>query len=120
MKGIEKPAPSLRPLPENGWREALERSSALLRREGFTVSWVVSSPPGNGKRPPDLLVANGSRVIRVIVLLDGEIDAPETRERIRAAYRQGETRVYVRWPLSWRVLSNLARWGLQGVAVSGW
>jgi hypothetical protein len=120
MKGIEKPLPSLRPLPENGWREALERSSALLRREGFTVSWVVSSPPGNGKRPPDLLVANGPRVIRVIVLLDGEIDARETRERIRAAYRQGETRVYVRWPLSWRVLSNLGRWELQGVAVSGW
>ncbi len=68
----------------------------------------------------ELLAIAGSHLVRVIVLQDGEVDAPGTRERIRAAYRKGETRVVVRWPLSWRVLSNLARWGLRGVAVSGW
>ncbi len=105
---------------ENGSREAFERSRALLRREGFTVSWVAASSAGRNGGPVDLLAVNGARVVRVIVLLDGEVDSPETRDRIRAAYRQGETRVYVRWPLSWRVLSNLARWDLRGVAVSGW
>jgi hypothetical protein len=106
---------------ENGSREAFERSRALLQREGFTVSWAVPPSAGRrGGRPLDLLAVNGPRIIRVIVLLDGDVDSPETRDRIRAAYRRGETRVYVRWPLSWRVLSNLARWDLRGVAVSGW
>jgi hypothetical protein len=120
MKAIEKSAPSLRPLPEDGVREAVERSSVHLRREGFTVSWVLLPPPRRGRRPPDLLAAIGSRVVRVFVLQDSEIDKPETRERIRDAYRQGETRAYVRWPMSWRLLSNLSRWGLRGVSVSGW
>jgi hypothetical protein len=56
----------------------------------------------------------------VLVLLDEEIDAPETRERIRHAMRDGETRVWVPWPLRWRALSNLERWGVRGVPVLGW
>ncbi len=111
--------PAVPPRLENGSREAFERSSAVLTREGFTVSWVV--PPAKRRAsPPDLIAVNGHRVVRVIVLVDGDVDAPETRDRIRAAYREGETRVIVRWPLSWRVLSNLSRWDLRGVAVSGW
>ncbi len=112
--------PCAPPRLENGSREAFEGSSAVLRREGFTVSWVL--PPGSSgnHRPPDLLAVSGGRVVRVIVLLDGDVDSAETRDRIRAAYKEGETRVIVRWPLSWRVLSNLSRWDLRGVAVSGW
>jgi hypothetical protein len=58
--------------------------------------------------------------VRVFVLLDGEVDSPDTRRRIHAAYRQGETRVLVPWPLRWRMLSNVARWDLYGVSVGGW
>jgi len=56
----------------------------------------------------------------VLVLLDSEVDSEKTRERIRGRYRLGETRVFVRWPLRWRMLSNVARWDLRGVAVSTW
>ncbi len=98
----------------------MSRSSALLREEGFNVSRVTG--PATRRRPqsPDLIAESGPRIIRVFVLLDGQIDADETRARLRAAYREGETRVYVRWPLSWRLLSNLTRWGLRGVSVLGW
>ena len=119
MRSSQESALLHRPL-ENGRREAVERSCALLRREGFVVSRVVASRSRRTVGSPDLLAASGPRVMRVFVLLDGEVDAAETRGRIRAASRQGETRVYVRRPLSWRVLSNLARWGVPGVSVVGW
>jgi len=69
---------------------------------------------------PELIASNGSRIVQVLVLLDSEVDSEKTRERIRRRYRSGETRVSVRWPLRWRMLSNVARWGLRGVAVSTW
>ena len=110
-----------------GWRASdddrrapLERCRAVLRREGFTVSWAFIDRVDRGPRPPDLMAANGPRTVRVFVLLDGEIDAAETRERVRAAARDGETRLWVPWPLRWLALSNLDRWGVQGVPVLGW
>lgn len=119
MSAIQGPMLPVPMPPEEDWRDAVRRSSALLRKEGFLVS-----RPGGPRSPddtsPDLTAADGSRVIRVFVLLDREIDAEETRDRLRAAYREGETRVYVPWPLSWRVLSNLTRWGLRGISVLGW
>lgn len=104
---------------EEVWREALERCCSLLEREGFTVSWIGGSAKP-GTRPADLLGANANRLVRVIVLLPGEVDTAETRARIRASLRKGETRVCVPWPLRWRLLSNLDRWGLPGAAVAGW
>jgi hypothetical protein len=53
----------------------------------------------------------------VLVLLERDVDSAETRDRIRAALEQGETRICVPWPLKWRALSNLESWGLHGVAV---
>ncbi len=108
--------------PEDGRRDAVRRTSALLREEGFNISRIagLDRSARRGARSPDLIAANGPRVIRVFVLIDGQIDADETKDRLRAAYREGETRVYVRWPLSWRLLSNLTRWGLRGVSVLGW
>lgn len=100
-------------------REALGRCSAVLAREGFLVSWVGTTPAARGARTPDLLAAVGPRVVRVFVLLDRDVDAPETKARIRAALREGETRVCVPWPLRWRMLSNLDRWGLPGASVAG-
>ena len=113
-------APPLTWTIEDDRREALERCSALLAREGFIVSWVPAPSARKGVRTPDLLAASGPRVVRVFVLLDREVDAPRTKARIRAALREGETRVCVSWPLRWRVLSNLARWGLDGASVAGW
>jgi hypothetical protein len=101
-------------------REALERCRARLARDGFTVSVVVGGPGGHAAGSPDLMAANGSRLVRVLVLLDQEIDAPQTRGRVRRALRDGETWVWVPWPLRWRALSNLDRWGLRGAAVTGW
>ncbi len=105
---------------EDGFQDAMRRSSALLRKEGFIVSRIEAPARGGAARAPDLLASSGPRLIRVFVLIDGQIDSEETRHRLRASYREGETRVYVRWPLSWRVLSNLTRWGLRGVSVMGW
>jgi len=106
--------------PEDGRREALDRCCALLQREGFTVSWVLTPPSSRANGSPDLLAADGSRLIRIVVLLNGEVDDKRTRARIRSALRQGETRVYVPWPLRWRLLSNLERWRLPGTSVVSW
>ena len=102
-------------------REAVSRSRSSLRSEGFAVSSSVhaGSRP-RGRKPPDLLAANGPRVVQVFVLLDPAVDAEETRKRVAEAYRHGETRIFVRWPLRWRMLSNVARWGLRGVSVATW
>ena len=99
-------------------RDAVERCRVLLAREGFAV-WVVAPSDGRSGRSPELLAENGARVLRVFVLLDRDVDAPGTRSRIRASLREGETRVCVPWPLRWRMLSNLDRWGLSGVSVAG-
>jgi len=101
-------------------RQALERCRTLLAREGFTVSLVVQAPARRRDRPPELIASSGPRAIRVFVLGEDEVNAPETRSRIRSALKEGETRVYVPWPLRWRVLSNLERWRLRGAAVAGW
>lgn len=106
--------------PEDRRREALDQCRALLEREGFTVSWVLAAPNPRANGSPDLLAADGPRLIRIVVLLNGEIDDKRTRARIRSALRQGETRVYVPWPLRWRLLSNLERWQLHGPSVVGW
>jgi len=104
---------------EDDRREALKRCRTRLAREGFVVSWVIDGPARRSVRPPDLMAAVGPRTVRVFVLLDDEVDARETRDRIRASAREGETRVCVPWRLRWRVLSNLERWSLAGVSVAG-
>ena len=105
---------------EDGRREAVGRSRSTLRREGFSVSSPsLHQLPGRAVSP-DLLAADGPRTVRVFVLLDSEVDSEDTRRRIAASYRHGETRVFVRWPLRWRMLSNVARWGLRGVSVTTW
>lgn len=83
------------------------------------MSWVVGTP-GKGPAPPELHAARAGRLVRVLVLLDSEIEGDETRKRVRAAVREGETRVYVPWPLRWRILTNLERWSVRGVSVAGW
>ncbi len=119
MKSPRVEVPAGGPRLENGWREAIQASCALLRREGFNVSWA-RGVRGNGKLAGhELLAENGGRIVRVLVLLDREMDSASAQKRIRAAYRAGETRVFVPWPLRWRMLSNIARWGLQGVSVGG-
>ena len=105
---------------EDGWREAFSRSSSLLRREGFTVSRKRTGSRNGSARPPDILATHGARVVQAFVLVDADIDSGETRRRIAAAVRRGETRVFVRWPLRWRMLSNVDRWGLRGVSVATW
>ena len=104
---------------ENERREALDLCRGLLSQEGFTVSWAPAAAR-HRVRPPDLLATNGSRHVRIIVLLEREVDAPEAQARIRASLSEGETRVCVPWPLRWRALSNLQRWGLNGASVAGW
>jgi hypothetical protein len=114
-------APSwLPPTVEEDRREGLKRTRAVLSHEGFTVSPGVGEAPGRGARSPDLVAANGPRVVRVFVLVDREIDSPETCGRVREALRKGETWLSVPWPLRWRALSNLDRWGLRGASVTGW
>ena len=100
--------------------DILRRCCAYLTKEGYTVSLVVSVPRSRGLRPPDLIAAKGLRLVRVFTLSDEDIDATETRDRIRTAQKEGETLVCVPWPLKWRALSNIDRWGLRGVAVTGW
>ena len=104
---------------EDDRRKALEQCRGRLAREGFIVSWVLG-PSRRGLRPPDLMASSGPRTVRVFVLLDHEVDAAESRNRIRSSAREGETRVWVPWPLRWRALSNLERWGVRGVPVLGW
>ena len=84
------------------------------------MSWVWPPPKQNGVRPPDLIATNGYRIVRVFVLLEKEVDAASTKNSISASLREGETRVYVPWPLRWRAISNLDRWSVDGVAVAGW
>jgi hypothetical protein len=102
-----------------GRDDIVKRCCALLAREKFTVSLVVSVQRSRGPRPPDLIAAKGLRLVRVFALSSEDIDATETRDRIRTAHDEGETLVCVPWPLKWRALSNIDRWGLRGVAVTG-
>ncbi len=104
---------------ESARREALEKCCEILTQDGFDVV-LVEGKPENGTRPPDLLAANEVRQVQVFVLLNGEIDSPETKERLRASLHKGETLICVPWPLRWRALSNLERWGVRGIAVTGW
>jgi hypothetical protein len=100
--------------------DVLGRCCVYLAKEGFTVSLVVGVPRGRRPRPPDLIAAKGLRLVRVFALAGEDIDATETKDRIRTAQKEGETLVCVPWPLKWRALSNIERWGLRGVAVTGW
>jgi len=109
-----------KPMCEGERKDALTLCCSQLTREGYTVSCIVGIRTRRGPRPPDLLATNGTRVIRVFVLLERELDAAETKVRIKASLHEGETRVYVPWPLRWRALSNLDRWRLDGVAVATW
>lgn len=119
MVAITAPMSLGRWMIDDDRRVPMERCLAILAREGFTVSWILDGPVRR-LRPPDLMASHGPRTVRVFVLLDDEVDRPETRERIRASAKDGETRVCVPWPLRWRALSNLERWGIGGVAVLGW
>ena len=120
MEGFKNRGSPRDPTAEPERREALSVSRAALRKEGFAVSATGATDRAPGGVRPELVATNGSRVVQVLVLLDSEIDSEKTRQRIRRRYRLGETRVFVRWPLRWRMLSNVARWGLRGVAVSTW
>ncbi len=66
---------------------------------------------------PDLVAKSRAHVVNVLIVPDGEVDADRTRARIAASTRSAETRVFVDWRLRWRMLSNLERWGVRGVAV---
>ncbi len=100
-------------------KKAVNRCQTLLGKEGFREFWVPAAS-GKGRAGSQVIMAaKGPRTVRVLVLLEKEVDLEETRIRLVATYARGETRVYVPWPLRWRLLSNLERWGLDGVAVSG-
>ena len=120
MEGFAKKVPRAGRDVDGGWREAVSQSSAALRREGFSVSNVVMGLRKRGTRRGEILAAKGPHVVRVIVLEGRDVDSEATRSRVRAAYRRGETRVFVPWTLRWRMLSNVERWGLRGVSVSTW
>lgn len=121
MEGLTKKGPPSGKGLDRGWQEAVRQSLASLRREGFSVPEIGRGFRARGtQRDGVLLAAKGPHVVRVIVLLDGDVDSRSTRARVRAAYRRGETRVFVPWTLRWRMLSNVERWGLPGVSVSGW
>ena len=120
MEGFKNRGSPRDPTAEPERREALSVSKAALRKEGFAVSATSVADRAPGGVRPELVATNGSRIVQVLVLLDSEVDSEKTRERLRRRYRLGETRVFVRWPLRWRMLSNVARWGLRGVAVSTW
>jgi hypothetical protein len=121
MEGFAKKVPPSGRDLDKGWREAVSQSCASLRREGFSVSNAVRGLRKRvARREGILLAAKGPHVVRVIVLLDRDVDSGTTRTRVRAAYRRGETRVFVPWTLRWRMLSNVERWGLRGVSVSTW
>ncbi len=77
---------------------------------------VLSSGPREGR--PDLFAVDATHEVRVYVVPGAEVDNRSTRSRLKASVATGETRVFVEWPLRWRILSNLERWGIEGVAVS--
>src|SRR3989304_1093033 len=95
---------------ENERREALDLCRGLLSQEGFTVSWAPG-PDRHRVRPPDLLATSGGRHVRIIVLLEREVDAPEAQARIRASLSEGETRGCVPRPLRRRGLNPPHAWG---------
>ena len=99
--------------------EALDRCSEQLAREGFAVTRVAAASSGEGPHP-DLVAERGQRLVRVLVFLEGEIDAIETPAKVGSSLQEGETRVCVPWPFKWGALSNLERWDLRGASVMGW
>ncbi len=99
--------------------KAVSRCQALLEKEGFVEFWDTSRRENGGTHSPVIVAAKGSRKIRVLILLEKEVDLRETRNKVKDSHDRGETRVCVPWPLKWRVLSNLEAWGLDGVAVTG-
>jgi len=101
-------------------KKAVNRCQTLLGKEGFSEFWVPAAPAKGRDGFQVIMAAKGPRTVRILVLLEKEVDLEETRTRLLATYAQGETRVYVPWPLRWRLLSNLERWGLDGIAVTGW
>jgi hypothetical protein len=100
--------------------KAVSRCQALLEKEGFIEFRATAIRAKEGAGSPIIRAAKGSRTVRVLILLEKEVDLEETREKLRDSHERGETRVYVPWPLRWRLLSNLERWGLDGIAVTGW
>jgi len=72
---------------EDDRQEALDRCSELLEEENFSVSWVSGPPLKGGVKPHDILATKGFHAVRVLVLLDQDVDAPETKERILASLR---------------------------------
>jgi hypothetical protein len=99
-------------------KKAVSRCQALLEEEGFMEFWAAAR--ARGASPPVIVAARGPRIVRVLILLEEEVDLDVTREKLRDSHERGETRAYVPWPLRWRLLSNLERWGLDGIAVAGW
>ncbi len=95
-------------------RTGLDACRRLLEREGFEIVDAVGDSSGT---EPDLVAEGVGRRIFVIVLVGDEVDSDTTRDRIRRALGQSETRVYAPRILRWRVLSNLERWGLAGAPV---
>ena len=100
--------------------KAVSRCQSLLREEGFREFWAAATGTRRGGGASLIMAEKGSRMVRVLVVLEKEVDLDETKQRLREAHERGETRAYVPWPLRWRLLSNLERWGLDGIAVAGW
>ena len=101
-------------------QEAVDASIRGLEREGWRVlpAAGVQGIPGNSG--PRLIAGNCTHAFRVLVVLPEEIDSPGTRAQISNSAKRGETRVFVAWPTRWRMISNLERWGIPGVAVNVW
>ena len=95
-----------------GYASLYRRCRHVLEHEGFVVRRGTAGPS-----LPDLIASNRAHTLHVLVVPDPEIDAERTRSRIAASVRRAETRVFVTLPFRWRMISNLERWGIDGVAV---
>ena len=107
-------------MSDAGRKKAVNRCQALLEEEGFKEFWAIAARAGGGAGPTVIVAAKGPRTVRILILVEEEVDLEATRDRLRDSQERGETRAYVPWPLRWRLLSNLDRWRLDGIAVAGW
>ena len=98
----------------------MDASIRRLEREGWRVLPAVGVQGIPGSSRPRVIAGNGTHAFRVLVVLPEEIDTPGTRAQISDSAKREETRVFVRWPLRWRMISNLQRWRVPGVAVDVW
>ena len=100
-------------------QDALSRCRRTLEHEGFRVS-SPSPRTENGAGDSDVLATNVGHRVCVHVVPTAHINDVRTRAHLLASAIEGETRVFVEWPVRWRMVSNLQRWGIRGVSVDTW